>query len=138
MQDEQQQPRRVRGVPFVKGDPRINRKGAPRKESFRAHFDREFDDPKRRAIARTYARKAAKGSIPHLEVALRLLGEGQAEPAATTTNIFAAVVGSDTELLRRLSAAYAASILSNPDAVGMGEVRQPGDVAALAPPDAGE
>ena len=100
-----------------------NPAGRPPRRSFRVHFDTAFDDATRNKIAESYARKAAGGSIPHLEVALRILGDiGQ--PAAGNINILALITAQPggRELAQRL---FAALPLGSGDAGGMGGIREP-------------
>lgn len=125
MQNPEHQKKRPRGRPFVKGDERINRKGAPPKQSFRAHFDLAFDDNRRRQIAAEYARQAAKGSIQHLEVALRLLGEGQSRQLTEQRVNVLALLNAEPELRAVATRLFTALALGAGDAGGVGMVREP-------------
>lgn len=122
-------------VPRWKPGQSGNPAGRPSRRSLKAWAHDLYEDPDREASIRSVIKDARKGRIYAIEFLAKLLGE-TAEPTPAVTNNFFSIVAGDAELLRRLSAAYATAVLSAGDPVGVGEVREPGYVEAVATPDA--
>lgn len=112
-----------------------NPAGRVPRRSMRWHANEYYTDEDREASIKALAKEARKGKAWAIEALCKLLGEGQAEPAAATINVLQLLTGADPQLAQR---AFAALAMGVRDAGGLGVVRQSGELDAVAAPDDGE